>query len=896
MTTLLEGGNVFKAPTWSKENPEMLTDRISKAEVAPTVAFLNKLTGMNLKDNLLGSTGIAESSGDIDIAIDMSTSKDEFVQLLTDKGVSPDHIRKTGDSVHYMSPIFADKKKTNRFVQVDFMFVPSVEFAKWSMRTAPESTYKGVYLQKLRADLTNTVAPKDDSGKSLWKWNHFKGVLNRSDDTPVFREFDPDDIARGLLGQTATRRDLESVEGIMRLLKDNAKRKDVIDTYRQTLARDKKGTQLPPDEELDRDYLEEATYKSKNDIINDFIRRGKPAEQAAAAWERGYRGKKSKQTNLKDIKLKPPQKHWQDVDESEQVTELKIGDATKRLMRQQKDDKKQSSVGREFQHIEDLVYIEGISGVKRALLRLAQIAKNSKPLEVKWDGSPAIVFGRDSTGKFHFGDKYAKEMLSTAEEVYAYYTRTSQSEGRVQFAKEMAQLCPVYEAATPENFTGFLEAGLMYKSTPPKNERGEYYFAPNTVTYFVDSSSELGKRIGNSISGAAATGTFDGLPALGGQRRPVGDSYRAITGKQVVIIPPKFTDTQTDINPDKLRTISRYAASVAQPLEAFIAPEQGLSDIRGIIYTYVNSQVDDPSNLDKLGHNFLQWLATSKVSAAKQEKIKQRVQENTRGFNAVFKLTQAIMHIKDDIIGKKEHETLASLGIRAQLKSGEHGGEGFVHDPDEGQGPTKLVNRGTFTRANRLREDEHGKKAVVGWGRGMGHKGHMYLAQSVIEYAEKTGAQPIFYVSETVGADDPLTAQEKLAIYKKVFPKHKAIFKSAKTINAAAQEVYDAGYTEMTLVVGADQKNAFQFLARPTKSTGQLPIPFDRVQVISRQDTNSETSHLEGPRATPMRDILRDPNASDEDKFAVWRDAMPDALTDKQVLATMRLAAQRLGL
>jgi hypothetical protein len=837
MTTLLEGGNVFKAPTWSKENPEMLTDRISKAEVAPTVAFLNKLTGMNLTDNLLGSTGIAESSGDIDIAIDMSTSKDEFVQLLVDKGVSPDHIRKTGDSVHYMSPIFAGKKKTNRFVQVDFMFVPSVEFAKWSMRTAPESTYKGVYLQKLRADLTNTVAPKDATGKSLWKWNHFKGVLNRSDDTPVFREFDPDDIARGLLGQTATRRDLESVEGIMRLLKDNQKRREVIDTYRQTLARDKKGTQLPPDEELDRDYLEENT-----------------------------------------------------------ITELKIGDATKRLMRQQKDDKKQSSVGREFQHIEDLVYIEGISGVKRALLRLAQIAKNSKPLEVKWDGSPAIVFGRDSTGKFHFGDKYAKEMLSTAEEVYAYYTRTSQSEGRVQFAKEMAQLCPVYEAATPENFTGFLEAGLMYKSTPPKNERGEYYFAPNTVTYFVDSSSELGKRIGNSISGAAATGTFDVLPALGGQRRPVGDSYRAITGSQVVIIPPKFTDTQTDINPDKLRTISRYAASVAQPLEAFIAPEQGLSDIRGIIYTYVNSQVDDPSNLDKLGHNFLQWLATSKVSAAKQEKIKQRVQENPRGFNAVFKLTQAIMHIKDDIIGKKEHETLASLGIRAQLKSGEHGGEGFVHDPDEGQGPTKLVNRGTFTRANRLREDEHGKKAVVGWGRGMGHKGHMYLAQSVIEYAQKTGAQPIFYVSETVGADDPLTAQEKLAIYKKVFPKHKAIFKSAKTINAAAQEVYDAGYTEMTLVVGADQKNAFQFLARPTKSTGQLPIPFDRVQVISRQDTDSETSHLEGPRATPMRDILRDPNASDEDKFAVWRDAMPDALTDKQVLATMRLAAQRLGL
>jgi hypothetical protein len=61
------------------------------------------------------------------------------------------------------------------------------------------------------------------------------------------------------------------------------------------------------------------------------------------------------------------------------------------------------------------------------------------------------------------------------------------------------------------------------------------------------------------------------------------------------------------------------------------------------------------------------------------------------------------MHIKDDIIDRSETETLGSMGIRAQLKTGEKGGEGFVHDPDAGVGPTKLVNRGKFTRANRMR-------------------------------------------------------------------------------------------------------------------------------------------------------------------------------------------------
>jgi hypothetical protein len=691
--TLLEGGNVFKAPGWTTQNKVMLTDRISRSEVAPTVEHIEALLGLPLEDNLLGSTGVAESSGDIDIAIDATRiSKDAFENHLLKTGVDPEHIDKTGDSVHYMSPIYNEQSEpTDRFVQVDFMFVPSVEFAKWSMRTAPESTYKGKYLQQLRADLTNTVAPKDANGKSTWKWAHFYGVLNRSDNSSVFGTFDPDAIAKGLLGPSATRKDLESVEGIMRLLKDNERRKEVIDTYRQTLARDPKGTQLPSDEQLNKDYLEEAYGDSLETLqakLKTLQAMGMKASAAKVAKE------------IKELQKRKP------------VNELKVGQATKRLMAQQKQDKKQSSVGREFQHIEDLVYIEGISGVNRALLRLAQIAKNSKPLEVKWDGSPAIIFGRDENGTFHFGDKYAKQMLTNPREVFEYYTRVVNVDKmdpvaiakRQEFAYSMSKLITVYAAATPRNFRGFIEAGLMYKTTPPQNEQGEYYFTPNTVTYFVDSGSALGERIGNSVSGAAATGTFDKLPELGGQRRPVGDTYKYITGDRVVIIPPKFTDAATQVDVDKLRTISRYAASVAQPLEQFIQPEQGLSDIRDIIYRYVNSQVDDPQNLGKLGHNFVEWVKTSGVvSQPKQEKILKRIESNTKGANAVFKLVQAIMHIKDGIIGAKETETLGSLGIRAQLKSGEHGGEGFVHDPDEGVGPTKLVNRGTFTRANRLR-------------------------------------------------------------------------------------------------------------------------------------------------------------------------------------------------
>ena len=191
--------------------------------------------------------------------------------------------------------------------------------------------------------------------------------------------------------------------------------------------------------------------------------------------------------------------------------------------------------------------------------------------------------------------------------------------------------------------------------------------------------------------------------------------------------------------------------------------------------------------------------------------------------------------------------------------------------------------------------------AVVGWGRGMGHKGHMLLARAVIVQAANMGADPYFFVSRTVGADDPLYPEEKLYIYKKAFPKQANIFQSATDsipdINRLLTTLAEMGYKNAILVVGADQVKAFQYLVGQNKAgeTVYKTFGLDNLQVIKRQDVDDAAQSEEGPRATPMREILKDPNASDEQKFRVWRDAMPDALSDKEVLALMQKASQRMG-
>ena len=597
-------------------------------------------------------------------------------------------------------------------------------------------------------------------------------------------------------------------------------------------------------------------------------------------------------------------------------------------------------VGREFQHIEDLTYIHGPQGALRAIERLAQIAQDSSHLEVKWDGSPAITFGRNERGEFHLGDKYAKEYLTSPEAVYAYVTRKSQTDSRVAFGRVMADLFTAYEGATPKDYRGFLECGLMYptsQQSKPENENGVYSFKPNTVIYHVQADSPLGQRIAGSYTAAAATGFFRDLPGLGGQREAVGDHYKPIHSQAVVIIPPTFSNEQVNIPPEKIKKLEGFVRQAAPRITQFLTPSpewvasfkqnpaKAGSEWRAVIYKYVNSQVDTPGALDSLGANMAQWAETDPIlkSAGRRQIAINKIKQDQGGLRATFLVVRAIMHLKDTIINTIEKPTLAKMGISATLPTGQESGEGFVSDPHGGKNPLKLVNRSGFTAANRqqggigqARAEELGSKAkaalkeaagsrdtaVVGFGRGMGHKGHMYLASAVITVAKELKADAYFYVSHTVGKDDPLKPAEKLSIYKKVFPGSKSIFKSTTlenpNLSSILHNLYEHGYKNVVVIVGEDQRDTFQYLTRyngKANKDGVVAYDFDNLKIISRQETSDPYANEEGPRATPMRDILKNAKATYKQKLKLWRQAMPAALSDEEVAHFMKIAADRMG-
>ena len=62
--------------------------------------------------------------------------------------------------------------------------------------------------------------------------------------------------------------------------------------------------------------------------------------------------------------------------------------------------------GARIDHAEDIVFWEGSKGALRAVDALRNLEKGGhKEVTIKWDGSPAIVFGRDENGDFILTDK-----------------------------------------------------------------------------------------------------------------------------------------------------------------------------------------------------------------------------------------------------------------------------------------------------------------------------------------------------------------------------------------------------------------------------------------------------------------------------------------------------------
>jgi hypothetical protein len=219
---IFEGGNVFKDP---KGVPT--TERISRENVVPTVQWLEQLTGLNLQDNMLGTTGRAATSGDLDLGVDSTKiSKDVLIKQLLKRGVKADDIKKSGDAVHLKTPILGDP--SNGYVQTDFMFSDNPTLQQFALMGGSEgSQFKGVH----RAILLASIAKAQNM-----KWSPKFGLVDRGTDEVITA--DPKEIAVKLLGQGHAPKDLTTVETIIKAVKDRPDFEQLVADAKENFGRD----------------------------------------------------------------------------------------------------------------------------------------------------------------------------------------------------------------------------------------------------------------------------------------------------------------------------------------------------------------------------------------------------------------------------------------------------------------------------------------------------------------------------------------------------------------------------------------------------------------------------------------------------------------------------------
>jgi len=184
-----------------------------------------------------------------------------------------------------------------------------------------------------------------------------------------------------------------------------------------------------------------------------------------------------------------------------------------------------------MEHVEDLVFNEGVTGTRKAILFLQELrdmlAGNTRsPIKttVKWDGAPAVFCGIDpSDGQFFVAKKgiFNKEakVYKTPEDVKA------DTGGDLQ-SKLLIALSEFSKLGIKK---GVYQGDLMFTSGDLSTEEydGEKYytFQPNTIVYAVPVKSALGRQINKAKIGVVWHTTYTGDSF---------DSMRASFGKGIV--------------------------------------------------------------------------------------------------------------------------------------------------------------------------------------------------------------------------------------------------------------------------------------------------------------------------------------------------------------------------
>jgi hypothetical protein len=372
--------------------------------------------------------------------------------------------------------------------------------------------------------------------------------------------------------------------------------------------------------------------------------------------------------------------------------------------------------GRAFNHPEHLVFFKGSTGTLEALNHFKEIAgekEGKTTIRRKWDGNPQVYWGREQKGGplvLAGHNQWSKGVKSTSpDSVYDFIANQSgnpktpeEVKQRQAFATNFSNLYPLFDAATPKTFVGFVYADSLFGVDPaldkrferptPESPEGVWSFAPNPkskTTYHVDGGSELGKRVAQAKVMVVGHATFPRFGAGDREQQPMDDFSMFNRTPGLIVQGPIYTDSAPELDTSPVDAMIEYATQHSGVIDNFLAslPDP---DKNGILYPFFNQM----SNLHAAGKQdfnsitgatFTGWMTSKGVSAKKQQHLVNMIQAHPGGLDAILHLIKGIRTMKDQV----------DVAIKQQPRKEiwDTHGEGHVRYPQKNHkyGPIKLV-------------------------------------------------------------------------------------------------------------------------------------------------------------------------------------------------------------
>jgi hypothetical protein len=343
-------------------------------------------------------------------------------------------------------------------------------------------------------------------------------------------------------------------------------------------------------------------------------------------------------------------------------------------------------VGREFNHLEDLVFTEP-NGAVKAIEILKSLAKPETSITIKWDGNPTVYWGRDEDGTFRMVGKNnwgRDEGKSASPEDLKQFimSRGKGEEWREKFASDMAALWPVFEKATPADFRGYVYGDILFHPGKPyQGADGRISFTPNQTTYSVLGSSDIGRSLVKAKIAVAAHKQFGYFGDKTGEDFDNPEIFAS--NPELKVFGLTTVSTRSAVSADNLGRIQALAKN-QQAINNLLAPVAGMGYLQSEIYTFVNTQ-SKAKQLDNINSDaFMSFVGKTPAKAAK---IAAHSERHPGVMDTMFALVKEIMAAKDEVI----RELDAAEGDITATTGGKPGGEGYV------AGGSKLVPRDRWT-------------------------------------------------------------------------------------------------------------------------------------------------------------------------------------------------------